>query len=149
MPSKIRKLPPGPPVRGFPGVWKLPLLRLPSWNGSPSLALLSLFIFYVLSYLLSKTMGCFSGCLMTSASDQKLFCEVCSAFGYSFDEFVGEKVVSPSYFSAILAPPPEGFLISSCYSLELCIQMGISFLFSLLYFFFLRMILIPVSCTMS
>ena len=67
----------------------------------------SLFIFYVLSYLLSKTMGCFSGHLMTSASDQKLFCEVCSAFGYSFNEFVGEKVVSPSYSSAILAPPPK------------------------------------------
>ena len=50
-------------------------------------------------------MGCFSGCLMTSASDQKLFCEVCSAFSYSFDEFVGEKVVSSSYSSAILAPP--------------------------------------------
>ena len=65
----------------------------------------SLFIFYILSYLLSKTMGCLSGCLMTSASDQKLFCEVCSAFSYSFDEFVGEKVVSPSYSSAILAPP--------------------------------------------
>ena len=67
----------------------------------------SLFIFYVLSYLLSKTMGCFSGHLMTSARDQKLFCEVCSAFRYSFDEFVGEKVVSPSYSSAILGPPPE------------------------------------------
>ena len=66
----------------------------------------SLFIFYILSYLLLKTMGCFSGCLMTLASDQKLFCEVCSAFSYSFDEFVGEKVVSPSYSSAILAPPP-------------------------------------------
>ena len=50
-------------------------------------------------------MGCFLGCLMTSASDQKLFCEVCSAFNCSFDEFVGEKVVSLSYSSAILAPP--------------------------------------------
>ena len=49
-------------------------------------------------------MGCFSGRLMTSASDQKLFCEVCSALNYSFDEFVGEKGVSPSYSSAILAP---------------------------------------------
>ena len=65
----------------------------------------SLFIFYILSYLPSKTMGCFSGHLMTSASDQKLFCEVCSEFNYSFDEFVGENVVSPSYSSAILAPP--------------------------------------------
>ena len=66
----------------------------------------SLFIFYILPYLLSKTMGCFSGCLMTSASDQKLFCEVCSAFGYSFDEFLGERVVSPSCSSTSLAPPP-------------------------------------------
>ena len=65
----------------------------------------SLFIFYLLSYLLSKTMGCFSGCLMTSASNQNLFCEVCSVFNCSFDEFVGEKVLSPSYSSAILAPP--------------------------------------------
>ncbi|CAM9420314.1 unnamed protein product [Rangifer tarandus platyrhynchus] len=64
-----------------------------------------LFIFYILSYLLSKMMGCFSGHLMSSASGQKLFCEVCSAFKCSFDEFVGEKVVSPSYSSAILAPP--------------------------------------------
>ena len=67
----------------------------------------SLFIFYILSYLLSKTMGCFSGHLMSSASNQKLFCEVCSAFNCSFNEFVGEKVVSPSYSSAILAPPPD------------------------------------------
>ena len=32
------------------------------------------------------------------------------------------------YFSALITE--EGFLISLCYSLELCIQMGISFLFS-------------------
>ena len=44
------------PAEGFPGVWKLPLLRLPSQDGSPSLTLLSLFTFYILSYLLLKTM---------------------------------------------------------------------------------------------
>ena len=32
------------------------------------------------------------------------------------------------YFFALITE--EGFLISPCYSLELCIQMGISFLFS-------------------
>ena len=32
------------------------------------------------------------------------------------------------YFFALI--PEEGFLISPCYSLELCIQIGISFLFS-------------------
>ena len=31
------------------------------------------------------------------------------------------------YFFALI--PEEGFLISPCYSLELCIQMGLSFLF--------------------
>ena len=67
----------------------------------------SLFIFYIFSYLLSKTLGCFSGCLMSSAGIQKLFCGIYSAFKCSFDEFVGEKVVSLSYSSAILGLPPE------------------------------------------
>ena len=66
---------------------------------------MSIFIFYILAYLLSKTMGCLSGCLMSSTSIQKLFCGICSAFKCSFDEFVGEKVVSPSYSSTILGPP--------------------------------------------
>ena len=53
-------------------------------------------------------MGCFSGCLMSSASIQKLFCGIYSAFKCSSDEFVGEKVVSPSYSFGILGPPPSG-----------------------------------------
>ena len=65
----------------------------------------SLFIFYILSYLLLKTVGCLSGNLVSSTSVQKLFCGIFSAFKWSFDEFVGEKVVSPSYSSAILEPP--------------------------------------------
>ena len=65
----------------------------------------SLFNFYILSYLLSKTTGCFSVYLMSSASIQKLFCRICSALKCSFDEFVGEKAVSLSYSSAILGPP--------------------------------------------
>ena len=52
-------------------------------------------------------MGCFSGRLTSAASDQKLFCKLCSPFCCSFDEFVGEKVISPSYSSAILTPPPQ------------------------------------------
>ena len=67
----------------------------------------SFFVFYIFSYLLLKTMGCFSGCLMSSAGIQKLFCGIYSAFKCSFDEFVGEKVVSLSYSSAILAPSPR------------------------------------------
>ena len=37
------------------------------------------------------------------------------------------------YFFALFAE--EGFIISPCYSLELCIQMGISFLFSFAFHF--------------
>ena len=66
----------------------------------------SLFIFYILSYLLLKRMACLSGSLVSSASVQKLFCGICSVFNWSFDEFVGKKVISPSYSSAILGPPP-------------------------------------------
>ena len=51
--------------------------------------------------LFLKTMVCFSGCLMSSASLQKLFYGVCSALKCSFEEFVREKVVFPSYSSAI------------------------------------------------
>ena len=46
------------------------------------------------------------GCLTSSASIHKLFCGICSAFKCSFDAFVWEKVVSPSYSSTILGPPP-------------------------------------------
>ena len=72
------------------------------------------------------------------------------------------------YYFALITE--EGFLTSSCYSLELCIQMLISFLFSFafasllftaickdsseshfpfLHLFSMGMVLIPVSCPMS
>ena len=77
----------------------------PGWISVPTY-FVSLFIIYILPYLLLNTMGCISGCLTSSASIQKLFCGIFSAFKCSFDEFVGEKVVSPSYSSSILGPPP-------------------------------------------
>ena len=55
-------------------------------------------------------MICFSGCLMSSASIQKLFCGIYSALKCSFDEVVREKVVSLSYSSAILGPLPFFYL---------------------------------------
>ena len=78
----------------------------PGWVSFPY-SFVSLFVSHILSYLLLKRMGCLSGCLVSSASLQKLFCGCCSAFKWSFDEFVGEKVVPPSYSSAILGPALE------------------------------------------
>ena len=105
-PPRFEDFPQTCQCEGFPVFGNFLYIKtpFPGWISVPS-SFVSLFIFYMLPYLLSKMMGCFSGCLMSSASSQKLFCEVCSAFKYSFDEFVGEKVVSPSYSSAILAPP--------------------------------------------
>ena len=76
----------------------------PGWSSIPT-SFVSLFVFYIFSYLLLKTMGCFSGCLMSSASIQKLFYGIYSAFKCSFDELMGEKVNSPSYSSTILGLP--------------------------------------------
>ena len=103
LPSVLPRLVTDSAVRVFPGVWK-PLFFKTPFPGRISVHafFVSLFIFYIFSYLLSKTLGCFSGCLMSSASIKKLFCGIYSPFKYSFDEFVGEKVVSPSYSSTIL-----------------------------------------------
>ena len=109
VPSEVPRLATHLLVRVFLGVWKLlSLLRLLSWDGSLSLPLLSLFIFYIFSYLLLKTMGCLSARLMSSASIKK-FCGNCSVVKCPFNEFVGEKEVSLSYSSAILGPPPDFF----------------------------------------
>ena len=80
LPSEIPKLPTDPPVRGFPGVWKL-LFKIP-FPGQISIPnrFVFLFICYILFYLLLKTNGCLSGCLVSSASVQKLFCGICSVF---------------------------------------------------------------------
>ena len=83
-------------------------LRLPSRHGTPSLPLLSLFLSFIFFPTSFRGVGCFSGCLMSSAGIRKLFCGIYSTFKCSFDEFVGEKVFSPSCSSAILAPPSKG-----------------------------------------
>src|SRR5574337_54373 len=64
-----------------------------------------------------------------------LYCaHLCMKYSLGISNFL-EEIFSLShpivflYFFAMITE--EGFLISSCYSLELCIQMGIYFLFSL------------------
>ena len=81
LPFEIPKLSIDLMVRGSPGIWKLLLLHdsLPGQVSIPN-SFASLFMFYILSYLLSKTMGYLSGCLVSSASIQKLFC---SAFKFA------------------------------------------------------------------
>ena len=102
LPSVVPRLTTDSAVGVFPGVWRPLFFKtpFPGWSSIPTF-FVSFFVFYIFSYLLSKTMNCFSGCLNSSAGIQKLFCGIYSAFKGSFDEFVGEKVVSLSYSSAI------------------------------------------------
>ena len=81
-----------------------PPSQLPPQDGSPLVPkfFVFIFVFYILSYLFLKTLACLSGCPMSSASIQKLFCGSCSTFKWSSDEFMGDKVFSLSYSSAIL-----------------------------------------------
>ena len=82
------------------------MFPFPGWVSIPN-SFVSLFVFYILSYFLLKRMSCLSGCLVSSISTQKLFCGSCSAFKWSLDEFVGEKVVFQSYSSTNLGPLPD------------------------------------------
>ena len=66
-----------------------------------------------------EELDCFSGCLMSSAGIQKLFCGIYSTFKCSFDEFVREKVFSPSYSSTILAPRAKMEVFNNIIALRL------------------------------
>jgi len=72
-------------------------------------------------------MGSLSGCPMSSASIQKLFYGISSVFKCSFDEFVEEKVVSPSYSSTIFEPLPLAFLYTNNEKSEREIKKTITF----------------------
>ena len=120
LPSVFPRLATDSAGRVFPGVWKPLFLKSPSrdrlpFPGQSSLptSFVSFFVFYIFSYLFLKTMVCFSGYLMSSASLQELFCGVCSALKCSFEEFVREKVVFLSYSSAILGPPLFSFFLKT------------------------------------
>ena len=81
LPSEIPKFPKTHQCKGFLlfGNFSSFMTPSPGWVSIPSSSD-SLFVFYLLSYLLSKRMGCHSGCLVSSTSVRKLFCGSCSAF---------------------------------------------------------------------
>ena len=77
LPSVIPRLATDSAVRVFPGVRKLLSFFKTPFPGRISIptSFVSLFIFYIFLYLFSKTMGCFSGCLMSSYSIRSCFVE--------------------------------------------------------------------------
>ena len=79
--SEIQKIPRNPLVRGFPDVGNFSSFTtpFPGWVSIPN-SFVSLFVFYILSCLLLKKMGCLSGCLVSCTRVQKLLCGNCSEF---------------------------------------------------------------------
>ena len=92
-----------PPVKGLPSVWKpfllhssLPLVQV------PSLFFCLCFSFFLLPYPGTRGVSCLLGGLRSSASVQSVFCRSCSTCRCISDVFVCRKIISMSYFSAIL-----------------------------------------------
>ena len=105
LPSVVPRLATDSAVRVFPGVWKPLFFRLPSRDGAhPYLFCLS---FCLLYFFLPPFED--SGLLFWVPDvfwqHSEVVLGIFSACKCSFDEFVGEKVDSPSYSSAILGPP--------------------------------------------
>ena len=115
-PPWLRSFPPPLPVKGFPSVWKFFLLH----SSLPEVQVLSLFFclcffFFLLPYPGTWGVSCLLGSLRSSANGQWVFCRSCSTCRYISDVFVGRKVISTSYSSAIFKVSPWIPLISfSC-----------------------------------
>ena len=106
-----------PPAKGLPSVWKPFLLH----SSLPLVQVLSLFFclccfVFLLPYPGTWGVSCLLGGLRSSASVQYVFCRSCSTRRYISDVFVGRKVTSMSYSSAILKLPPS--------SLFFCLMLG-------------------------
>ena len=90
-------------MRVFPGVWKFLFFKtpFPRWISAPP-SFVSLFIFYIFSYLFLKTRGCLSGCqhsevvLWNLLSVQMLFWWICG----------GESSLSVLLLCHLRTPPP-------------------------------------------
>ena len=81
-------------------------MGLPSRDGAPSLPPLSLFSSFIFFLPVFEDKDLLFWVPDVLCQHQKLFCRIYSALECSCDEFVGEKVVSPSYSSAIFNTSP-------------------------------------------
>ena len=107
LPSEVPRLTRDAPVRVFPGVWKhLSFLRLPSWDRSPSLPLLSLllsFIFFPTFF--RRQWAAFLGAWCPLPAFRSCLVEFAQLSNVLSMNLSGEKVVSLSYSSATLFSP--------------------------------------------
>ena len=94
--------PQSPPAKGLPSVWKPSLLTAPSHRCRSRPYSLVSFFFFLLPYPGTWGVSCLLGGVRSSASVQWMFCGSCSTCRCISYGFVGGKVISASYSSAIL-----------------------------------------------
>ena len=92
------------------------VLRLPPWNGSLSLTLLSLFLsFIVCPTFFWRQWAAFLDAWSPLLAFRSCFVVFAQSSNDLLMKFVGKKVVSWSYSSAILGLPPHSFLYYTVY----------------------------------
>ena len=92
------------PAKGLPSVWKPFLLHSSLLLVQvPSLFFCLCYFFFLLPYPGTWGVSCLLGGLTSSASVQWVFCRGCSTCRCISDVFVGRKVISVSYSSAIFS----------------------------------------------
>ena len=94
--------PSSPPGKRLPSVWKLFLLHSSLPEVQRTLFFCLCFFFILLFYPPTWGVSCLLGSLRSSASVQQVFCRSCYTCRCISDVFVGWKVISMSYSSAIL-----------------------------------------------
>ena len=122
LPSVFPRLATDSAGRMFPGVWKPLFLKFPSRDGLPfpwqcslPTSFVSFFVFCIFSYLFLKTMVCFSGCLMSSASLQKFFVEFARRWNVLLRNLWGRK-----WSSRPIPPPSLQFLYCKLLNSSCC-----------------------------
>ena len=108
LPSETPKLPQTHQWEGFLVFWNFSPFTTPSprWVSIPN-SFVSLFVFMFCPTSFQREWAPSLGAQCPLSGFRSLFCGSCSTFKWSFDEFEVEKVVSPSYSSAILGLPPS------------------------------------------
>ena len=106
LPSVLPRLTTDSAVRVFPGVGKLLFFQdsLPRTELCPYLFCLFFCLLYFFPTSFRRQWVAFLGAWCPLLTFISCFVEC------SFDEFVGEEVVSPSYSTTILGPPPSFFM---------------------------------------
>ena len=136
LPSEIPSLSTYTPVRVFAGVWKLlSFLRLPSWDGSLSLPLLSLFLSFIFcATSFQREWAAFLGAWYALPAFRSCFVKFAQRSNVLSMNLWGRK------WSPHPVPPPSSIVNHFLYSISICRNQSFGFDITFRCFFFFLML---------